>query len=49
MLAGTGRAQIWDATSGAMSPLDGVTTSAGGVTVPLTLTNYEARFIVLKR
>jgi hypothetical protein len=48
-LAGTGQAQIWDATSGTMSPLDGVTTSAGSVTVPLTVTNYEARFIVLKR
>jgi hypothetical protein len=48
-LAGTGREQIWDAASGTTSPLDGVTTSAGSVTVPLTLTNFEARFIVLKR
>jgi hypothetical protein len=48
-LAGTGRAQIWDAASGTMNPLDGVATSAGSVTAPLTLTNYEARFIVLKK
>jgi hypothetical protein len=32
-----------------MNPLDGVATSAGSVTAPLTLTNYEARFIALKK
>ena len=48
-LAATGQAQIWDAASRTIQPLEGATTSAGSVTVPLTLTNYEARFIVLKR
>jgi hypothetical protein len=48
-LAATGQAQIWDAASGTILPLDGVTESANSVTVPLTLTNYEARIIVLKR
>jgi hypothetical protein len=48
-LASTGQAQIWDATSGTIQPLDGVTKAAASVIVPLTLTNYEARFIVLKR
>jgi hypothetical protein len=48
-LAGTGQVQVWDATSGTIQPLDGVAPAAGSVAVPLTLTNYEARFIVLKR
>ena len=48
-LAGTGQTQIWDAASGTIQPLAGVATSAGSVTVPLTLTNYEARFIVLQK
>jgi hypothetical protein len=48
-LAGTGQVQVWDATSGTIHPLDGVTQAAGRVAVPLALTNYEARFIVLKR
>jgi hypothetical protein len=49
MLAGSGQAQVWDATSGTIQPLDGATQVAGSVTVPLTLTNYEARIIVLKK
>jgi alpha-L-rhamnosidase len=48
-LAATGQAQVWNATSGAIQPLVDVTETADSVTVPLTLTNYEARFIVLKR
>jgi hypothetical protein len=48
-LAGTGQAQVWDAARGTIQPLDGATQAAGSVTVPLTLTNYEARIIVLKR
>ena len=48
-LAATGHAQTWDAASGIIQPLEGVTASAGRVTMPLTLTNYEARFVVLKR
>ena len=46
-LAGTGQVQVWDATSGTIHPLDGVTQAADRVTVPLTLTNYEARFVVI--
>jgi hypothetical protein len=49
MLAGGGQAEVWDAMSGTIHPLDGIKSAAGSVTVPLTLTNYEARFIVLKR
>ena len=48
-LAGSGQVQVWDATSGTIHPLVGFTKAAGNVAVPLTLTNYEARFIVLKR
>jgi len=48
-LAGTGQVQVWDAASGTIHPLDGVTQAAGRMAVPLALTNYEARFIVLKR
>jgi hypothetical protein len=48
-LAGTGEAQVWDAASGTIHPSEGVVKEGGTVAVPLTLTNYEARFIVLKR
>jgi hypothetical protein len=48
-LAGTGPAEIWDAMSGTIHPLDAITSAPGSVTLPLTLTNYEARFIVLKK
>ena len=48
-LAGTGQVSVWDAASGTIHPLDGVTQAPGKVAVPLALTNYEARFIVLKR
>jgi hypothetical protein len=48
-LSATGHAQIWDATSGTIRPLEGVTEAANSVTVPLTLTNYEARIIVFKK
>jgi len=46
-LAGTGPVQIWDASSGKMQPLEGAGKAAGTVSVPLTLTNYEARIIVI--
>ena len=46
-LAGTGPVQVWDASSGKMQPLAGGEKAAGSVTVPLTLTNYEARFLVM--
>lgn len=48
-LAGTGQAQVWDATDGTIHPPAGAKETADSVIVPLTLTNYEARFIVLKR
>jgi hypothetical protein len=46
-LAGTGQVQVWDATSGTIHPLAGIAPAAGSVAVPLTLTNYEARFVVI--
>jgi hypothetical protein len=48
-LAGSGQVSVWDAASGTIHLLDGVTQTAASVTVPLTLTNYEARFIVIKK
>jgi alpha-L-rhamnosidase len=48
-LAATGRAQVWDAASGTIQRLAGATETTDSVTVPLTLTNYEAKFIVLDR
>jgi hypothetical protein len=48
-LTGSGKAEIWDATSGKIQSLDGVTIGAGSVTVPLSLAAYESRFIVLKK
>jgi hypothetical protein len=46
-LAGTGQVQVWDAAGGKIQPLEGVAKAAGSVAVPLTLTNYEARLIVI--
>jgi hypothetical protein len=46
-LAGTGKVTVWDAASGAIHPVAGVTSTAGHVTVPLTLAGEEARFIVV--
>ena len=48
-LAGSGQAEVWDAASGKISPLDGARAGAGSVTVPLTLAGQETRFIVLKK
>jgi len=49
-LAGGGRAEVWDAASGKISPLDSDTKAgAGSVTVPLTLAGQEARLIVLRK
>ena len=48
-LAGSGKAEVWDATTGTIHPLDGATQTSGSVTVPLTLAGQEARFIVVKR
>ena len=48
-LAGSGRAEVWDAASGTIHPLDGAKAAVGSVTVPLKLTGHEARFIVLRK
>ncbi len=48
-LAGSGKAEVWDAASGKISPLDGAKAGAGSVTVPLTLAGQETRFIVLRK
>ena len=48
-LAGSGRAEVWDAASGTIHPLDGAKAAAGSVAVPLKLAGHEARFIVLRR
>ena len=48
-LAGSGQAEVWDAASGKIQPLDGARAGAGSVTVPLTLAGQETRFIVLRK
>jgi len=48
-LTATGQAQIWDAMTGKIQPLAGATSTANQFTIPLTLTNYEAKSIVLKK
>jgi hypothetical protein len=48
-LAGSGRAEVWDAASGTIHPLDGAKAGAGSVAVPLKLAGHEARFIVLRK
>ena len=48
-LAGSGQAEVWDAASGKISPVDGAKAGAGSVTVPLTLAGQETRFIVLRK
>jgi beta-galactosidase GanA len=46
-LAGAGPVHVWDASSGKISPLEGVTAAKGSVTVPLTLASHETRFVVI--
>ncbi|MGD1031281.1 MAG: glycosyl hydrolase [Opitutaceae bacterium] len=46
-LAGSGRAQVWDATTGTIHPLAGVAPASGRLAVPLVLEPQEARFIVI--
>jgi hypothetical protein len=46
-LAGTGQIQVWDATTGTISPFQNGETAKGHVTVPLTLSNYEAKILVI--
>jgi hypothetical protein len=47
-LASTGDVSVWDAATGMIHPLDGVTKGTGHVTVPLTLGPQESRFIIVK-
>jgi hypothetical protein len=46
-IAGNGQAQVWDATTGLIHPLAGITSSNGSVAIPLNLEAWEARFIVV--
>jgi hypothetical protein len=46
-LEGTGDVQVWDATSGTIHPVAGVSKAAGTATVPITLEPQEARFVVI--
>jgi hypothetical protein len=48
-LAGSGRAEVWDAASGTIHALDGAKAAAGSLAVPLKLAGHEARFIVLRK
>ena len=46
-LSGKGQAQVWDATTGRISPLTGIKTGKGTVTLPLALDPFESKFIVI--
>jgi hypothetical protein len=46
-LAGSGRAQAWDAASGAIRPLSEARAGKGVVRLPLVFEPYEARFVVI--
>ncbi len=46
-LAGTGRAQVWDAGTGIIHPMTDATMAGGSVKVSLVLEPYESKFIVL--
>jgi hypothetical protein len=48
-LAGSGNAEVWDAATGAIHPLDSIAKDAAHVTVALPLGPQEARFVVLRR
>jgi hypothetical protein len=48
-LAGSGRAEIWNATDGTIHPLEVAAREAGHVSVSLPLGPQEARFIVLRK
>jgi hypothetical protein len=49
--AGSGQVQVWDAATGAIHPLEGITRAVDSdhVTLPLSLAACEAKFIVLQR
>jgi hypothetical protein len=46
-LAGAGQAQDWDTATGKIHPLTGAVATPGGVSLPLDLSPYETRFIVI--
>lgn len=47
VLMGSGRAQVWDASTGRIGPLDGGTAEQGAVRLTLTLGPYEAKLITI--
>jgi hypothetical protein len=47
LLAGKGRAQIWDAATGRISTLAGAAGEKGGGRVPLELRPYESKFVAI--
>jgi hypothetical protein len=48
-LEGNGQVQVWDAASGRIEPLSGVTSKNGRVHLRLDLAPYETRFIIVRR
>ncbi|MFC1716851.1 glycosyl hydrolase, partial [Candidatus Poribacteria bacterium] len=46
-LAGNGQVQVWDATSGRIEVLAGVSSENGIVRLPLTLAPYDSRFMII--
>jgi len=46
-LAGSGRAQIWDAETGRIQPIRATAVGTGTVTVPLVLEPWQTQFVVL--
>jgi hypothetical protein len=48
-LAGTGKAQTWDAQAGKIQPIADATAAQNGTRLPLTLEGQETRFIVIAR
>jgi hypothetical protein len=48
-VAGSGKVQVWDATSGTVASLTSAKAGKGNVNFPLTLKPYESKFIVIGR
>jgi hypothetical protein len=47
LLAGRGRAQLWDAATGRIEVLAGAAVAGGGLRVPMAFEPYESKFIVI--
>jgi hypothetical protein len=47
LMAGRGRAQLWDAASGRIEALAGAPAANGSLQVPLVFEPYESKFIVI--